>query len=442
MTTDRYSGAHSQSASASIAAFERAVWNVLAHRPDAGAAIAEAIDLSPDFVAAHALRGFCGVSLARQETLVAAQDAYATAREIFDATSATASERALVDALGLAVSGRLLDAAARLDAHLASAPRDLLALKLSHSLRFMSGDAHGMLATTHRTLTGWTRDTEGYGFVLGCHAFGLEENGLYAEAEAAGRDAVAHEPCDAWGAHAVGHVHEMQNMPEAGIRWLEETRPVWSTCNNFSFHMAWHLALCHLELGHIDVALSIYDTHVRPVPTDDFRDIANAVSLLWRLREENVDVGARWDELAELARKRARDSSLLFASLHHLLTLTATGDVATARSLSAELAARAMSALDDQGRAARGVGLELAQVLGGRSRTAGLAGIAERLAPLGGSRAQRDVFMRALALLAAEAGNETQTRRILALRGRAAPDRFARLAEFTLAAAPAPRQVA
>jgi hypothetical protein len=36
-------------------------------------------------------------------------------------------------------------------------------------------------------LPSWDAGVPGYGFVLGCHAFGLEETGDYAAAERAGR---------------------------------------------------------------------------------------------------------------------------------------------------------------------------------------------------------------------------------------------------------------
>lgn len=428
MAIDRFSGEHAHADQRAIAAFERAVWNILAHRPDTASALGEATTAAPDFVAAHALRGFCGVSLARSETIVDAREQLATARAALRSGAATASETALVDALALAVDGRLRAAADRFDAHLAEKPHDLLALKLSHALRFMSGDARGMLNTTQAALKSWSKTMDGYGFALGCHAFALEENGRLLEAERAGRDAVGLEPCDAWGAHAVGHVYEMTNRTKDGVRWLEQTRPMWAECNNFGFHMAWHLALYHLADGRADIALQIYDSHVRPTSTDDFRDVANAVSMLWRLRQESVDVGGRWNELAELARKRARDCSLVFASLHHLLTTIAVGDQETAGVILAAMAQNALSHASDQARVARDVGVELAQVLSSptqsRRPAATLNRIAAQLDALGGSRAQRDVFLRTLALMTADAGETRAFDAIARLRGKTSSDRF------------------
>ena len=114
MLVDRYSGHHSISDSSALAHFEEAVFNVAAHRPLAGEALGRALNEQPNFIAAHALKGFAGVMLARQESACAARGDFASARRAIKARRATGSEIALVEALGLAVAGRLLDAAARL----------------------------------------------------------------------------------------------------------------------------------------------------------------------------------------------------------------------------------------------------------------------------------------------------------------------------------------
>lgn len=433
MIADCYSGSHSATEPSAVAAFEAAVWNVLAHRPAAGAALAEALSIDPGLTAAHALKGLAGVTLARSETLEAAGADLSRARASLDARGGGWSERALVAALDCAVSGRLRDAAAGLHEHVADHPRDLLCIKLAHGLRFMSGDAAGMLATTSAVLPHWSTAMPGYGFLLGCHAFGLEETGSLDEAEGFGRCAVTYESADAWGLHAVGHVYEMQGRISDGVAWLEGSRSAWTLCNNFSFHMAWHLALFHLARGRADLALGLYDTHVRPSPTDDFRDIANAVSLLWRLRQEGVAVGDRWAELAARARDRASDTTLMFASLHHLLTLVAVGDLSTARALVAEIAAKAQRADGDQSEVARDVGLDLARAILSLSAESGARiasnDVAYNLRMLGGSNAQRDVFMRTLAQIAAQAGDAVQVETILAARRRLRQDdHFARIA--------------
>lgn len=431
MAIDIYSGEHSDVSREAIESFERAAWNVLAHRPDAAAAIEAALQTHPAFIAAHALRALCCVSLARSETVAAARTHAEAARAALDAKIATASEAALVCAAEHAAAGHLLRAADCLDQRLAEQPRDLLALKLSHGLRFMSGDAAGMLRTTRRAVARLSPAAPGFGFALGCHAFALEEVGDFAEAERVGLRAVEHEPFDAWGAHAVGHVYETTGQAETGVAWLEQTRGMWSGCNNFAFHMAWHLALCHMAQGRMEAALDLYDRQVRPRKTDDFRDVANAVSLLWRLRQEGIAVGDRWDELAAIARRRAGDSSLIFALLHHLLTAVAVGDRSTADAIVATIARSARSDAHDQGKVAGLIGAQLA------ARFTGLLDhdaqpVLQRtefedVRRLGGSNAQRDVFLRTLASMAADGGSRSELERILRGRGRLRADRFERM---------------
>lgn len=442
MIADRYSGQHSTDNPHAVAAFETAVWNVLAHRPDGAKALAAALSHDGNMVAAHALRGFAGVMLARRETVEAAAQDLRNAALALALRRASDGERALVSALEHAVAGRLRKASAILDERASQAPQDLLVLKLAHALHFMCGDARAMRASLERAAPHWVAGMPGYGFLLGCQAFSYEETGDLGGAERIARRAISQEPADAWGLHALGHVMEMQGRTDEGVDLLTQTRANWSRCNNFSFHMAWHLALFHLARGRIDSALDLYDREVRAAPTDDFRDIANAVSLLWRLRQEGVNVGARWDELAEIARRRADDTTLIFASLHHLLTLAAVGDYAHADLIVRNIGACAARGVSDQSDVARSVGLDLARAIlsaarGGKER-ADIARLADSLSPLGGSRAQRDVFIRTLAVMAAQSGERSMVERVLSARMRLQrEDRFSAIV-FALLAGRAP----
>ncbi|TPE48181.1 tetratricopeptide repeat protein [Amaricoccus solimangrovi] len=396
-------------------AFDEAVHGLAAHRPTTAGALATALRADPDHVAAHALTGFANLILARSELVEPAGQALGRARAALAARDGgTADERALVGALGAAVAGSFSGAADRLDAGFADRPAVLLPFKLAHALRFMLGDAKGMLAASGRAMAIWDPEMPGAGFLLGCHAFALEEHGFYDAARAAGESAVALQPDDAWGLHAVGHVHEMRGDTGAGIAWIEASRASWSRCNNFSFHMAWHLALFHLERGDTERVLRLYDAEVRPAPTDDFRDMANAVSLLWRLERRGAPVGHRWRDLAEIALRRRADATLVFGALHTLTALVALGEWAAARELVAALEARARGT-GDQARVAAGIGVPLAHVLLGRGSFAdrqALDAIATRLPGIGGSNAQRDVFVLAIAEAAGRRGDAAALTRI------------------------------
>ena len=439
MLVDRYSGQHSTTSAKAVAAFEAAIVCVAAHRPAAGEHLKAALENDPHLVAAHALKGFAALLLARSEMLAPARQALLEARRSLMHKTPTQSELALTQALTEAVDGGMLAACAILERHICAHRHDFLAIKLVNGMRFMMGDLTGMLSATAAVVDDWSAANPGYGFVLGCHAFGLEEAGEFAAAERTGLAAVQHEPRDAWGLHAVSHVYEMNGRLAAGIGLLETARPMWTQCHNFSFHMAWHLALLQLERGQHEAALDIYDHDVRPVGTDDFRDIANAASLLWRLRQDRVDVGYRWQELAALAQSRTNDTTLVFASLHHLLSLIASGDFSCAEGIVAALQRRAAGGGCDQADVAALVGVDLAQAMLDFARKgaspADLGRLARNLPAIGGSHAQRDVFLRSLAGMAAEAGQGDTANNVLALRRRyKRDDKFAALVQKRLAA--------
>lgn len=381
-------------------AFEHAVHGLATHRPNTGAALQSALRADPDHVGAHALKGFANLILARSELNIVAKEALADARRSLAARSGgSRDERVLVEALAAAVGGSFTQAIDLLDSGFSERPATFLPFKLSHALRFMMGDGPGMLNAARRAIDALDPANAAAGFIHGCHAFSLEEAGYYEEALKAGQKAVALQPDDSWGLHAVSHVYEMRGQTAEGIGWLESSRDAWSRCNNFSFHMAWHLALLHLERGDHDRVLEIYDDEVRPRPTDDFRDMANAVSLLWRLNQMGVHTGARWHDLAEVARSRQTDTTLVFAALHNLAALVAIGDRNAAQTLVAEIEARALGP-GDQGRVAAEVGVPLARMLAGLGAPADrqmLDRMMVNLPKIGGSNAQRDFFVLALA---------------------------------------------
>ncbi len=447
MLTDRFYGRHTSECAEAVAAFEDAVHAVAAHRP-LGDSLNNALEADPDLVAAHALCGFGAIMLGRAEMQARAVDAGNAAREAAARRqSLSAGETALLDSLDSAANGHMRQAAERLESHLETAPEDFLAAKIAHALRFMLGDRDAMLRLTGDLVRRAPESSAGYGFLLGCHAFGLEEAGDYAQAEAAGRKAVRIAPADSWGLHAVSHVFEMTGRLEEGCDWLASSRPVWSRCNNFSFHMAWHLALLHLEKGDHDTVLRLYDEEIRPVQTDDFRDMSNAISTLWRLEQEGVNVGDRWAALHEIAHRRRQDTTYIFGSLHYLLALIASGDMRGADDLVEALRQRKTEPCD-QGRVARYIGLHVAEALvrmpGHCARTGPcLIEIARRLPVIGGSHAQRDVFLRSLMAVAMRARDYPSLRAVAALRSEMRhEDRFHQLMIRRLDHGPQARRVA
>jgi hypothetical protein len=130
---------------------------------------------------------------------------------------------------------------------------------------------------------------------------------------------------------------EMQGRRSEGIQWLTTLAPNWAGSHNLQHHLWWHLALFKLEYGDYASVLELYDTRFRNLAApltvaapDVYIDVQNAASTLFRLQRLGVDVGRRWEELADKAEARIGDCLSAFTLPHWLMALTATGRIGAA----------------------------------------------------------------------------------------------------------------
>ena len=208
----------------------------------------------------------------------------------------------------------------------------MIAFRLAHFNNFWLGRPGEMRASVERVKPKWDRDLPGYGMVLSCHCFSLEECGDYAGAEPSGRAAIAIDPGDIWGTHAVAHIMEMQGRHAEGIAWLDELERHWDGGNNLLHHLWWHRALFHLERREFDAVLDLYDRRFRNFASpltqaqpDLYIDVQNAASMLFRLELAGIDVGNRWSEIADKAEARIGDCLSAFTLPHWMMALAAGG---------------------------------------------------------------------------------------------------------------------
>lgn len=276
-------------------------------------------------------------------------------------------------------------------------PQDMIALRVAHYLHFYNGNGVTMAGSTNRVLNRWPKDHAHYSFLLGMHAFGLEEQDQYAAAASFAGHALAINPADLWSIHAMDHVFFMQDEHEGGIGWLLEQAEHSDGTNNFRHHLVWHLALHHLALGHFDQVLEIYDQQLTNCIEDDFYlDVCNNSALLWWLDEAGVSVGDRWTPLAEIAIQHATDQELLFANLHYLLPLLKTKAPEVTMHLQNLDAWSRQN--NHQALVCRDVGLEAARLMQKRLQNSKRDRISAepisitQLERIGGSKAQRSLF--------------------------------------------------
>ena len=393
--SDDLSGIPTSVSAELIGDWNRVITGILSHAAHTGTDLNRVLAAAPDFALGQAIRGVSCLLLGRAEMVEIARQAHAAA---LAGAPATMREIAFVHALGDWLGGRPSRAAARMQIVLTLNPRDALAMKMIQAIHFVMGRPDAMRTSVEGVIAAWD-DHPARGYILGCHAFSLEETGEFARAERIGREGVALAPDDAWGLHAVAHVFDNTGQARAGLDWLTGREASWAHCNNFRFHVWWHRALMHLDLGEHDIALAHYDADIRAEKTDDYRDISNGASLLSRLELEGVDVGNRWAELADLSENRATDGCLAFADLHYMLALCGGQREKAAAGLIARMQSTRPSA-NEAHRIIAHPGLHVAQGLqafaAGEYSVAWMhlrAGRAD-LQQIGGSHAQRDVFDR------------------------------------------------
>ncbi len=316
-------------------AFDHLVTGYLTYRADTPARLDAALEADPNFALAHCMKGYFAMLAFKQAAVPSAVKSARIAES--HASAATPRERSHVAALTAWADGELDRALAHWEAILRTHPHDLVAFRLAHFVNFWLGRPQDMVASVERLIPHWSEDIPGYSGILACRCFAQEEAGNYFAAEPSGRRAIELDPGDLWAAHAVAHIMEMQGRRSEGIEWLTMLAPNWEGSHNLQHHLWWHCALFTLEHGDHAGALELYDTRFRNLAApltvaapDVYIDVQNAASMLFRLQRLGVDVGNRWEELADKAEARIGDCQSAFTLPHWLMALTATGRTAAA----------------------------------------------------------------------------------------------------------------
>ena len=278
-------------------------------------------------------------------------------------------------------------------------PADLCALKWGQYHAFNLGDQAALLRLGQRAAI----VHEGRPYAHGMIAFALEQNHQLREAEQEGMHAAEIAIDDAWAHHAVAHVMETEGRAGDGARWLDHCAHTWENKGTFiRDHNWWHAALFQIALGDHKQALRIFDERLWGEWPEFPQEQIGAVSMLWRLELRGVDVGERWAPVVDQARRRAGEHLLPFHDLHYMFALARAGQPGEADRFLTSIGAHAEN-LDGNASAVWGgvcapTAESLLSFLSGDKNAA-----AEKLAPLlpelqkiGGSHAQRHIFVETL----------------------------------------------
>lgn len=404
-----------------LAHLDDAVDSFLRFSNDGGDHLGAALGTDPDLVLGHCLMGYF-VRLANDPTLLPSGDAaLARATEIVAQGAVSTRERHHAAALARWYADDWLGAIGHWERALLEDPRDMLALLVSHLLQFFMGRMVPLRDSAARALPFWPEEEPGAAYVHAMYGFALEETDTFEPAEAWGRNACEINPDGVWGVHAVAHVLETQSRLREGVAWLADLEERWQSLGPFAHHMWWYRSLYHVELEEFDTVFEIYARGVRPEETTDYMDISNAAALLWRLTSRGVDVGDRWQELAEKCALKQGDHLLPFSQAHFAMVLGYAGrheDLATMIEGSRAVARGngTVAGLERDVLLPLEEGYALLAKEEYAEALARLLPVRYEIGHLGGSNAQRDVFAQTVVDCALRAKDHNQARALLAER--------------------------
>lgn len=359
---------------------------------DALACADAAIAAAPEMPLGHALRAWMILSSAEGQAVPAAR------ASLHKALALPHDEREAMHLKALShwCAGQWHAAARVLEDLSLRWPLDSLALKAGHTLDYYLGQSRMLHDRIARALPAWSPQLPGWHAVLSMMAFGLEENGFYAQAERLGREAIALRPDDAWAQHAVVHVLEMQGRHDEGVAWMLGHKG-WQDNSRLAVHNWWHLALHHLARGDGAAALALYDSRIRNPESRVQFELVDASALLWRLSLRGIDVGDRWHALASAWAPFSALGWSAFNDLHAAMAFASAGrsdlleELANAHAMAMARGDDGAATLRDAGHLAT-LGL-VAHAQGEHARAAELLRQARPLAArCGGSHAQRDIL--------------------------------------------------
>jgi len=410
----------STSSKAAAQKLDLAVADYLDYGTNAGNLVKEALSEDADCALAQCYRGYLLMMLENRAVFPKIQEILD--RFSGDGPELNLRERLHVKALQAWVKGDLASACLVWERILEKYPLDLMALKLHHTLAFYTGRSNVLRSVVSGVLGEWDEDTPGYSNVQGMYAYALEECGDYEEAEHWGREAAERNPEDLWAIHSVAHVMEMQGRTKEGTRWLDFSPEQWARKNFFKAHVWWHAALFNVAERDYDRAMQLFDNELSSINSDKYIDVSNQAALLKRLEIAGVDVGDRWDLLAEHSATRINDHILPFRDAHFCLALAAKGNFDVARTHIDSMSVFARSGEGWTAEATKTTLIPLCEAIlayeaGEYAKACDLLWpIRNELAPIGGSLAQRDLFTQVLIDAAVKGGRLATARNLLSER--------------------------
>ena len=413
---------------AGVSAFDDALLTLLRFQPEVGQKIGNIVNTDPTCPMGYLTSAYLGLLSSERPDALAAADQLRN----LDQTALKLNEREQLhlQAARSWASGDLRSAAQILGHVNITYPTDTLALYVGHQLDFFTGSSQNLNDRIANALPKWDNSHPHFGYLSAMWSFGLEESGNYPKAEEVGRQALELNSDDVWAIHAVVHVLEMMGRVDEGLEFLGERHDDWMIGNFLNVHNAWHNALFLLEQENYAGALKLYDSIIHNQDSANLAmEMVDASALLWRLHLDGVDVGDRWQKLANGWATKDSEPWYTFNDIHAVLAFVASDRMSNAEDLVSRLEsymAQPNPSVTNKDMLAR-AGLPIARAIVAHGKgnfdecVRLLEPIRNNVAIIGGSHAQRDVVHRTHIDSLQKSGNHERAEQLINARLRDRP---------------------
>lgn len=395
MIRDRFGQPITTASPAAADAHVHAVDALLAADADVLARSEAALSLDPGFGLAHCVHAR---ALAQQGRT---GDSIAAARRARQLTAgASARERSHAEIVALTTEGESAAALALLREHLRGHPRDALPLSLAlgvYGLLAFSGilDHH---ARQRDLLAGLARHFDADWWFDASLGWALVEAGEPARGIDLLERSLAARPRNANAAHGRAHGHYEQGEAQAGDAFLANWLPGYERSGVLHCHLSWHRAIFALQLGEPARALRLYQDGIRPGAsmTLPMFTMIDGASFAWRAALHGHPLPrSELQALEAFLDERWRTPGIPFVNAHAALALAAAGGGDALATLITALENATGNVPPKAWTTAAQLCMAIAAHGTGDHRGASgrLAAWLPQAPRLGGSHAQRDVFI-------------------------------------------------
>ena len=416
MPQDRFGHPLTTTSAEAAAIYVEALDDVFALHEDVVATIDQAIELDPDFALAHSVRAR---GLAMMGKAPEARESAVQGHRL--SADASPRERRHAHIAALVAEGKGAEALPLVEQHASEYPRD--AMPLSYAL-----GVYGLLGfggyqdfpqrqcqLLAQVAPEWNDDW----WFLASHGWALVEVGEWQTGTAMLDRALELKPDNANAVHGRAHAYYECGDADGGEAFLRQCLPRFARSHPLHGHLSWHLALFALQRGDMDEAIAIYRDAIGPAASQALPmfTLIDSASFLWRSLMQGAAHHAEASELGAFVSRHQPAAGLPFVNAHLAMACAVLGDHRAAATLCEQVEERLAGGKQASGDVVLRVCEAIASVGENPTQAANILERAQMDLPrLGGSNAQRDVFLDTLAYAHLRAGNTKAARNAITTR--------------------------